>query len=289
MRLQKRVLVSGLAALLGVMVILMVGCSDDDGTTGPTTVNGQMDDPMFVAVKGQLDQFVDSTVSFLKSGLNTMDGVSDGNTILPPQYAVIPEEQNHWDTSFTGDGWYQISIGFSHDVAPVWYASLNDSIQYRLNGEVLMSDFRTRDELQYIHHWTFGVEDTNESYVSFEGDADFTFADLKTSPATITGTRDLDVHVQQVTADSTVTFDFTFAADVDDIRLQKTENTGWSQCPVAGAVSAEITMVYQKDDSEPITTVWNATLTFDHGDLAATVTLGNTVWRYSGPVCVLPQ
>ncbi|MCK4462562.1 MAG: hypothetical protein KAW46_12205, partial [candidate division Zixibacteria bacterium] len=157
MRLEKRVLVSGLAILFGIMVMLVVGCGGDETTT-PTTITGSLNDPEFVALKGQIDGFVDSTVSFFKNGLNTINGIPDGDGVIPPQYAVIPEDQDSWDTSFTDDGWYQINIVYTHkdaQDAPVWRTSLHDSIQYRLNDAVLMSDFNTRDQLVYKHHWSF--------------------------------------------------------------------------------------------------------------------------------------
>ena len=291
MRLGKHVLVSGLAILFGIMVMLVVGCGDDESTT-PTTITGSLNDPEFVALKGQIDDFVDSTVSFFKNGLNTINGISEDGHILPPQYAVVPEEQDTCYTTFTADGWYQINIVYTQKDAqgdPVWQTSLHDSIQYRLNDAVLMSNFNTRDELIYKHHWTFDVEDTMVTYASFAGVVDLTFDDLNTTLSTLTGTRDFSAHTQTVTNDSTVWRDFTFAADVNNITLRWSTYTGWSQCPTTGSVSATIEMVYQKDDDDPVTTTWNVTMTFFNGTMSASVTRGNTVWSYTSDVCVVPQ
>jgi len=292
MRLQKRVLVSGLAALFGVMVMLMVGCGDDEGTTGPTTITGQLDDPEFVAVRSQIDDFVDSTVSFLKNGLNTIDGISDGGVIIPPQYIVDPEDQNVnlFDTSYV-NGWHVIRIIYTHrnqSEQAVWQTELTDSIQYKKNG-VAQETWVDRDQLLYRHHWSFDVFDTTVSYFAFDDHADFTFDDLNTTAATVTGSRELNVHAKQVTVDSTLWWDFTFTSDVNNITLKRSAFTGWSQCPTGGSVSAEIVMVYQKDDDDPITTTWNVTVTFNNGAVAASVTRGNTVWSYSGDVCDVPQ
>ncbi len=289
MRLGKHVLVSGLAILFGIMVMLVAGCGDDESTT-PTTITGSLNDPEFVALKGQIDDFVDSTVSFFKNGLNTVNGISESGDIIP-QYAVVPGQQNTWDTTFTADGWYQINIAYTHRDAqgyPVWQTSLHDSIQYRLNDAVLMSDFHTRDELIHKHHWTFDVEDTMVTYASFAGAVDLTFDGLNSTLCTLTGTRDFSAHTQTVTNDSTVWRDFTFAADVNNITLKYSTNSGWSQCPTTGSVSATVEMVYQKDDDDPVTTTWNVTMTFINGTMSASVTRGNTVWSYSSDVCVVP-
>ncbi len=291
MRLEKRVLVSGLAILFGIMVMLVAGCGDDESTT-PTTITGSLNDPEFVVLKGQIDEFVDSTVSFFKNGLNTVNGISEGGNVLPPQYAVVPEQQDTCNTTFTADGWYQINIVYTHKDAqgdPVWQTSLHDSIQYRLDDAVLMSNFNTRDELIYRHHWTFDVEDTMVTYASFAGAVDLTFDDLNTTLSTLTGTRDFSVHAKTVTNDSTVWRDFTFAADVNNVTLRCSDYTGWSECPTTGSVSATVEMIYQKDDDDPVTTTWNVTMTFFNGTMSASVTRGNTVWSYSSDVCVVPQ
>ena len=289
MRLEKRVLVSGLAILFGIMVMLVVGCGDDETTT--STITGSLNDPEFVALKGQIDGFVDSTVSFFKNGLNTINGISDGGGVIP-QYAVVPDQEDTWDTTFTADGWYQIDIAYTHKDAhgeSVWQTSLHDSIQYRLNDAVLMSDFNTRDELVYKHHWTFDVSDETVTYASFAGAVDLTFDDLNSTLCTVTGTSDFSAHAKTVTDDSTVWRDFTFAADVNNVTLKYSINSGWSQCPTTGSVSATVEMVYQKDDDDPVTTTWNVTITFTNGTISASVTRGNTVWGYSSDVCDVPQ
>ena len=59
MRLENRVLVSGMTILIGVMLLLVAGCGDDETNT-PTTITGSMADHEFLAVKTQMDDFVDS-------------------------------------------------------------------------------------------------------------------------------------------------------------------------------------------------------------------------------------
>lgn len=288
MRLENRFLVSGMAILIGIMLLLVAGCGDDETNT-PTTITGSSADPEFVAVKVQLDDFVDSTVAFFEHGLNTINGIADGDIIIPPQYAVNPEQQDTLYTSYT-NGWHVIQIAFTmrdQQQEALWQTTLADSIQYRKNG-VAQEDWRGHDELCYKHHWSWGVFDTTVSHSGFAGNTDFTFSNLTTAQATITGSRDFEANNKVVTVDSTVWRDFTFTADLNNVTL-KNPMSGWSSCPTGGSVSATVEMVYTKDDGDPVTTTWNATFAFSNGHLTASVSKGNTVWSYNTDLCVVPQ
>lgn len=288
MRLANRVLVPGMAILIGVMLLLVAGCGDDETNT-PNTITGSMTDPDFVAVKTQLDNFVDSTVAFFKNGLNTLEGISDDDGIIPPQYAVSPEQQDSVQTSYA-NGWHVIQISYTErDQADqgVWQMTLADSIQYRKNG-VAQEDWRGHDELVFKHHWTWDVFDTDVTHTSFAGNTDFTFDNVNTTQATVTGSRDFTANNKVVTVDSTVWRDFTFTADVNNVTLKKSLS-GWSSCPTGGSVSTTVEMVYTKDDGDPITTTWNATFTFNNGSLSASITKGSTVWSYTSDLCNVPQ
>ncbi|MEA3297654.1 MAG: hypothetical protein U9R56_07305, partial [candidate division Zixibacteria bacterium] len=106
MRSNKRILVSGLTAVFCIAILFLAGCSSDNSTSTPTTVNGSMTDPEFVVVQSQINTFVDSTISFFKNGINTFNGISEDGTILPPQYVVSPgnPDPDVFDTSYA-EGW----------------------------------------------------------------------------------------------------------------------------------------------------------------------------------------
>ena len=287
MRLENRVLVSGMTVLISIMLLVVAGCGDDTST--PTTITGSLTNPEFVVVKAQFDNFVDSTVAFFDNGLNTINGISDGNIIIP-QYAVTPDQQDSWDTSYT-NGWHVIQIARTErdqNQVGVWWVTLADSIQYRKNG-VAQETSTGRDQLVYKHHWAYGVFDTTVSHTGFAGNADYTFSNLNTALATITGSRDFVANNKVVTADSTIWRDFTFTADINNVTLRYSTNTGWCNCPVGGSVSMTMEMVYTKEDGDPVTTTWNATFTFSNGNLTASITQGNTVWSYTSDLCVVSQ
>jgi hypothetical protein len=286
MRLGNRVLVTGMTLLIGAVLLIGAGCGDDDADT-PTTITGSLTNPEFVAVKAQLDNFVDSTVTFFKNGLNTVKGIAPGDIVIP-QYAVSPEQEDDWDTLYT-NGWHVINIDYTHkeNDAAVWQTTLSDSIQYKANG-VAQEDWTGRDQLDFRHHWTYDVAADEVSHTSYAGYAYFTFANLNTTTTTLTGGRDFTAHNLVVTADSTVVRDFTFTSDINNVAL-KMANDAWSNCPTSNTITATVEMVYTKDDADPVTTTWDATFSFNNGSMSASISKGNTVWSYTTDLCDSPQ
>ena len=287
MRLENRVLVSGMTVLIGVMLLVVAGCGDDTST--PTTITGSLTNPEFVVVNAQLDDFVDSTIAFFENGLNTINGIADDGVVIP-QYAVSPEQQDSSVTSYS-NGWHVIQMTRTErdqDQNGVWWTSLADSIQYRKNG-VAQESYEGRDQLLYRHHWAYDVFDTTVSHTGFLGNANYTFSNLLTSQATITGSRDFTANNKVVTVDSTIWRNLTFTADINNVTLRYFANTGWCNCPTSGSISTTVEMVYNKDDGDPVTTTWHATFAFSNGTMTASVTCGNTVWSYTSNQCSVPQ
>lgn len=282
MRLGNRVLVTGMTLLIGAALLIGAGCGGDDADT-PNTITGSLTNPEFVAVRAQLDNFVDSTVTFFKNGLNTVKGIAPGDIVIP-QYAVIPELEDWWDTTYT-NGWHVIRIDYTQPNS--WQTTLSDSIQYKVNG-VAQEDWRNRDQLEFRHHWTYDVFDTLVSHTSYAGYTYFTFADLNGSTTTLTGGRDFTAHNLVVTADSTVVRDFTFTAEINNVTL-KWANDAWSNCPTSNTITATVEMVYTKDDGDPVTTTWDATFSFNNGSMSASISKGRTVWSYTTDLCDSPQ
>ena len=279
MRLQKRILVSGLTVAVGVVALILTGCGSDDKSTSSTNY-GSLTDPEFVVVQSLVDMFVDSTVNFLKNGLNTVYGISDENgTILPAQYAPGPEDNDIFDTSYA-NGWHRVFIGNQYEG---YGTTVLDSIQYIKNG-AYQESWANRDQLVYKHYWTW-ISETD----TIMGNADYTFSGFNTAQATVTGTNQMEYCWQVVTGDSTVSRTFVIEATMSGFTLAKTMSVGWDHCPLSGSVSVTLTMTYQKNGADPVESTWTGNLAFNNGSLSAAFRLGNTVWQYQNQVCVNPQ
>lgn len=278
MRFQKFLLVLGLAVLFGVG-IMVVGCSDDEA---PTRIIGSLDDPEFMAVQDQLEVFVDSTVQFLENGLNSISNISSSynDQIDPIYYGPVKPDSDFVSTDYV-NGWHIAEV--SHVRASYTYM-LKDSIQF-FNGDNIQQGTSNVDSLRYRHRWTYMNHDTTVSHTDYEGVNSFAFHNLNSNMAQTSGTHQLMIQNKFVSADSTVSRQYSFEANLNNVAVNET-GSGWTQgCPNSGTMSASMTMTYQKDQDEPITSVWTISLTFMNGEMAATVSQGNTSWTYGASVC----
>ncbi len=283
MRLNLRILVSILAAL-ACIIFALAGCSDDD--TGTSSINyGSLEDPEFVVVQDQINMFIDSTVNFFGQGLGTLQGISSGDgTIIPVQYAVSPDGDDFVEVTYD-NGWHVIYIT-QHE--GTYATTLRDSVQYLRNG-LAQQSVSGLDQLRFKHYWDFDVVDTNVTHSVLVGHNDYTFANLNTALATINGSNALEVYSKSVFVDSTIRYNFDIEASLDDFTVRQSPFSGWSNCPVAGAINATFEATYRRDAETPVTTTWEAELTFDNGQMLALVTSGDITWRYECDVCNVPQ
>ncbi|MEW5995290.1 MAG: hypothetical protein AB1744_12990, partial [Candidatus Zixiibacteriota bacterium] len=267
MRFNKLVLSVGVILLAGLLV-LAVGCGKDkEKSTEPADFN----DPNFVAVQGEIERFVDSTLDFFTSGVSNIQGLATDTIVDPILYSPTPIDTVTDSVSASYEsGWHVVYIGLNREN----FASvLRDSIRF-LNDGVPQQNPSGLDQLLYKHYWAYNMTDTTVTHFSFTGNNDFNFTGLDTDEATIAGAHDMSVHWKQVTADSTVWRDYDIDATVTNVHIRKTP-VGWiNQCPVSGAVSGAVQMIYQKDTDAPDTTNWTVNVVFDNGSAWFSVVSG---------------
>lgn len=273
-----------LLAVLGLIaVIAFVGCGSD--SSAPTQTTGSILDPEFVAVQGEIDFFVDSTLDFVVNGLaNLTVLVGEDELIDPVHYGSIDPESDYVSSSYV-DGWHVVTITRDRDNYGVY---LQDSIQFNGPTGLVQQIPVSCAGLTYNHFWTYVVYDTSVSHSNYEGRCDMTFVGLDGSMATINGTHDLTIQSKYVDGDAITYRTFGFDADINDLGVAKTP-VGWAQgCPSTGTVTGVIEMAYDDGDGTPVTTDWSYTLRFTDGTMSATVRRGTVVWTYSTDVCVTP-
>jgi len=279
MRFQKILLVLGLAVLFGFGSVFL-GCSGDDDA--PTGIIGSLDDPEFMAVQDQIEVFVDSTVQFLENGLNSISAISStyDDQIDPIYYGPVKPDSDYVHAVYA-NGWHVAEVGH---VRATYTYTMRDSIQF-YNGDNIQQGTSNIDSLRYRHRWTYMNHDTTSGHTDFEGVNAFSFQNLNAGMAQTSGTHHLMIKNKFFTEDSTVWKQFSFEANLNNVSVNETGG-GWVQgCPNSGTISATMTMTYQKNDEAPVTSEWHVSITFMDGDMAATVSKGNTSWSYSASVC----
>ncbi|MFH1686585.1 MAG: hypothetical protein ABIE70_03580 [bacterium] len=283
MRSEKRLLVSGLVALVALMPAL-VGCSSDSdktptGTTDP--VQGSLDDPSFVAVRAQIDAFADSTVTFFRHGLNALQGIDDA--ILPPQYAVDPGGQGTIESDYS-NGWHVIGLD---DLQTSLHVVVIDSIQFLKNGHAQQTPYGVH-QMVFKHHWysRYAGEVSEDTTV---GLAEFRFGDFYAANTSVSGSATISYDSEPTTGGS---YHADITAELSGFKLDQSAWPGWqngfqdcSSCPAEGTINATAVVTAEVAGGATITATWNVELTFDDGVMSAEITANNTIWNYSTQVC----
>ncbi len=264
--------------LLASMSLLFVGCGSDNS---PTTISGSFTDPDFVAVQGQVESLVDSTLGFVLTGMGTLRSISSGGNIDPVFYGPVFGDTDQVSVTYA-NGWHVINLTKS---TSVFAFSILDSVRFYSNDTVSQVG-TAADSLWYRHHWSYDVADKAVSYTTLNGNADFNYRDLNTNQTTINGNNDMAVDNQFVSVDSTVLRHFEFTTDVNNLVMNVTP-TGWEQaCPNSGTIMTTVSMTYTKDDNTAVVTNWAISMTFTDGVAAVSVSSGNAVWSYTKDVCI---
>lgn len=265
--------------LLVSLTMFMVGCGDDD----PTNTRGSLTDPQFMVVQDQVNEYVDSTMSFVMDGFKAMTGISTGGNIDPIYYGPVFPDSDNVSVTYVG-GWHVANVLKSRNE---FQFSILDSVQFYTDGQV--SQLGNNADTVYLRHqWEYVMADTTVSNFGVNGFSNYDLRNLQGTEAFVDGSQDLEMHTKFVSADSTVWYGFTFSSETVDLVIPRTSG-GWTQsCPSSGTISATIEVVYQKDGETPITSNWDATISFNEGVMAVSIISGTTVWTYSTDYCIVP-
>ncbi len=277
MRSAKFFTVLGLVLLLS-LSLLVVGCGSDKGTT---SLAGSLTDPEFVAVQGQIESLVDSTLGFVLTGMNSLSSISSGGNVDPILYGPVFSDSDQVTISYV-NGWHIVSLTKS---TADYALNIYDSVQFYSNDALSQTGVGS-DSMWYRHNWTYDVADKAVSYTTFDGSAGFDYRGLNANQATIDGTNDLTVNDKFISVDSTVTRQFIFSTEVTNLTINSTP-TGWDQaCPNGGTITSTVSMSYTKDEAAAVVSNWTVTMTFTDGAAAISVRSGDVVWQYNSDVCI---
>ena len=281
MRPRKALLVFGLAAVTG-LSLLVIGCSGDSNSSNLTP--GSLTDPSFVAVQNEVNNLVDSTVSYISEGLHNLLVLPGDTDVIIVSYGPTPGDSVSADYVYE-NGWHIVSwIGsFSGKTS-----SFKDSIQFLDNLGQPQQDNNSTETLIYKHRWIEISIDTTVSYTDYSGVVALTLANLGSGSATVNGSHSLDVSIKIVTIDSTVWRDISVEGTVSNLSITEVPG-GWLQnCPLSGTIGAAVNMTYTKDSGNPVTSDWSFSIRFTDGSVSVTAVSGTTSWSYAGQVCLAP-
>ncbi len=282
MRPRKALLVFGLAAVTG-LSLLVIGCSGDSNSSNLTP--GSLSDPNFVAVQNEVNNLIDSTVSYISLGLNNLLVLPGDTDVIIVSYGPTPGDSVSADYVYE-NGWHIVSWtgNFSGKTT-----SFKDSIQFLDNLGQPQQDNDNTETLIYKHRWVEITIDTTVSYTDYSGVVALTLHNLGSGSATVNGSHSIDVSIKIVTVDSTVWRDISVEGTVSNLAIIDVPG-GWLQnCPLSGTIGATANMTYTKDSSNPVTSDWSFSIQFTDGLISVSAISGTTSWYYTGQVCIAPS
>lgn len=269
----------GLALLiLGGISVVMVGCSGDDSPTSSTKA-GSVTDPNFLLVQSEVDDFVDASVEHFTNGLGSMNALGEGD-IEPILYG--PGVPTTSDTSYYTGTWHVIESTWD---LPANTFQLLDSLQFRDAAGTPQQTGSGTASLTFRTHWTDMIGDTSVTHTNLTGHSDLVFTNLLdiSNQATINGTADLLVEDKIVSVvDGTTWRSYDLDGTLVNVSVDRGNDGGWSNgTPVAGQLTATVTMVSTVRSEDPVTFDWTITVTFTDGDARTHLTLGNWYWDWN--------
>lgn len=281
MRPHKALLVFGLAAVTG-LSLLVIGCSGDSNSSNLTP--GSLTDPNFVAVQNEVDNLVDSTVSYISKGLHNLLVLPGDTDVVIVAYGPTPGDSVSADYVYE-NGWHIVTwIGnFSGKIL-----SFKDSIQFLDYFGLPQQDNNSTETLIYKHGWAESSIDTTVSHTDYSGVVALTLDNLGSGSATVSGSHSIDISIKTVMVDSTFWRNISVEGTVSNLSIIDVPG-GWIQnCPLSGTIGATANMTYTKDSGNPVTSNWTFSIRFTNGSISVGAISGTTSWSYTRQICLAP-
>jgi len=269
---------------LAVMVFLMAGCSDDDNPLPSAgQVNGSFDDPEFLLVQDQVEDFLTSTEQMFILGLDNVYQLPTDTEYVRNMYGPMgPDDIVQYD--YAG-GWHVTYIAHFNPFADDFF---RDSVQFQVNSQPV-EDPDGLDWMQYIRYWGYTSNVTTQTHTNQSGYVNFQFENLDENYATVNGFNNTLVEWNYVSEDSTVEAVFDMDMTVADVVIGQVPSYGWiSGCPLEGNMTFGIEQAYNVSIGETNdfrVRSWDVWVTFDMGVADISISSENEIWNFQCDVC----
>jgi hypothetical protein len=248
-------------ALFGSIAILLISfaCSDNN-STGP----GEVD--IETLMRTQITQDMDAIMSSLIFGYNQFDGFSEpgmDDIFFKTNSMASPEDSVYYE--YTAEGWHvlymeQDTTITEQDSYLDFSIILSDSVQFKEGEIVVQNPDANTDYLQMIF-WLealldMQVADTGLTLSINQYHIDCTYEKQVDNDVLVNGDLNLDYTVSAVQGTERGTGNVLYSITVADVELAQPYG-----CPVAGVISADLSVDFQGSAGEADGS-WSVTITF---------------------------
>lgn len=274
-----------LTVLFGLGFVLLFtmfwACSSD--STGSTIVQGDLNDPAFTAVRGDVDDMVDSILHNIHNPLTNPWGFPlDSTTLNDPDDDIWwgplnPEDSADYDYS---DGWHTMYVlHLSASGSEIYY----DSMAFLVNGHFWESPAPGVDEIWYRGSYSLDNSTEDEDLV-FDFTTRVDIQNVSSYIASAAGNAEMITTRSYSEGASDISEQFDFDVTFDNVDLTRDELGSWDQyTQVGGQFTADMTYTVETtegDEVEIMDQEWVIEVTFDGTVSEIKATKGNTQWTF---------
>jgi hypothetical protein len=271
----------GLAALL----LSVAGCSDSK-TSSSGKIAGSPNDPEFLMVQEQINDYLDIMDDDLAAGMENVYQLPTDTEEVRNMYAAMGS--NDTAQYFYGDGWHVIYIARHNDYFSDFF---RDSVQFRSGTEPVEEPINI-DYLHFIRHWGYASHLTDVTHTNKAGYTNLVFEGLDGSAVTVNGAKDYLVDRHYISDDTTIDAQLSMDVDINDVVVLPVPTYGWvSGCPSEGTMTMALDLAYEFHGGQTTITnerSWSVLITFENGTAGVRVSSGNMVWGYTHNICNTP-
>jgi hypothetical protein len=279
MRSSKSLVLAGIVATAA-LLIMALGCSDDEPTVAPPTPVDNGIESMLGVVQEQVHQYLDSATEVMESGLEVATIVDVNTEFIGDVFmgSAFP------DSTHTVSAWI---VSWLTDLqAGQGTMNVVDSLSYLVNN-TLSVNARNATAMFVRHNFSYQSEDTTASYTNITHYANLEVQGLQGSLAVITGEFNASVQQKEVSAQSTVWNNWSLEVQAGGLEFEKDGGTWTSGCPNSGTCTVNVVYTRAQDEDIPTTTNWQFEITFTDGNMAVDVTTGQLSTSYEQQLCTL--
>jgi hypothetical protein len=274
-----------LTILFGIGFVLLFttfwACSSD--IISPIMVEGDMDDPIFTAVRSDVDDMVDSIIHNIHNPLTNPWGFPlDSSDLDDPDSDIWwgpmnPNDSADYDYS---DGWHTMYVvHLTASGSEIYY----DSMSFLIDGRPLPNDFAGIDEIKYRGSYALDNSTASDDFtLEFITRADITDVDTYVASAAGTGEIITTRSYSQYGSDFTEELDFNIT--FSDVELTRNTLSDWDHYRrVDGQIESDLTYTVETtngDDTNIMQQDWIIEITLNGTIAEVKATYGNIQWTF---------
>lgn len=261
---------------------MLWGCSSD--SIGSTIVQGDLDDPTFMAIRDNLDEVIDSIAEKAHTPLTNPWGFPlDSATWTNPDDNIWWGPLNPGDSAdydYSDDGWHTMYVyQLTASGSQIYY----DSMAFYINGHPLNEYPPETQEVKYRGSYQHEIEEGNQINT-----LDYTirvdYENVSSFIAGATGTAVIGIANEYTEGTSDIVEQYDFDVSFEDMQYTRDDINSWDNYTAVNG-DIQIGMNYAIETTTGTTTqtddqAWTIEITFEEDIAHVNATYGNTRWTY---------